>query len=141
MEHYILLRKLTEGHEAVDYKQLTECPKVIAIKAVTGANDVLWIIRYAYYAFIVSLPFALANIGVDVGLSSWGKLVGYAFMMAAFLQKRLCFKFPPKAFWLFTLYLCVVALMGILQEPRFHSLIRTSLFTQTQVIDPFLGLL
>src|SRR5215510_8706558 len=106
MKHYILRHKLTEGYGAVDYKQLAECPKVVVLKVVTRTNDFLWLIRYAYYAFIISLPFALANIGVDVGLSSWVKLVGYAFTMAALVRPRLCFKFPPKAFWLFTIYLC-----------------------------------
>ena len=54
--------------------------------------------------------------------------------MAILLQPRLCFKPPPRAFWLFTIYLCVVALMGILQEPQFHSQIITHLFTRTQLL-------
>jgi O-antigen ligase len=137
MERYILLRKLTEAPGAVDYQQLAERPKVVILKEGVGTNDVLWIIRYAYYAFIVSLPFETANIGVENGLFSLSKLVGYAFMMAALLRPRLSLKCPPRAFWLFTLYLCVVALLGMLQEPQFHSLIVTQLFTQTQLLILF----
>ena len=79
MKHYILLRKVTRGPGAVDYKQIAERPKVVVLKVGAGANDVLWIIRYTYYAFIASLPFETVDIGFEIGRFSLSKLVGYVF--------------------------------------------------------------
>jgi O-antigen ligase len=134
MKHYILLHKLKGDPGVADYQQLAERPKVVVLKVVPGVNDLLWILRYAYYAFIVSLPFEAVDIGLDVASFSLSKLIGYVFLMATLLQPHLCFKLPPRAFWLFTIYLCMVVLRGILQESQYYSPIITQLLTQTQLL-------
>ena len=132
MKHYILLRKLKGDPVAVDYEQLSGL-----LKMFIDANGPGWIIRYAYYAFIASLPFEAADIGVDRSVASLSKIFGYTFMMVTLLQPHLCFKSPPKAFWCFAIHLCIVALMGVMQEPLFYSEIITQIFTQTQLLVLF----
>src|SRR5262249_1166856 len=130
MKHYILLRKSAGGPVAVDYEQLSGRPKVFVV-----SKDPKWIIRCMYYAFIASLPFETADIGA--GGTSLPKLVAFAFIAVTLLQPRLCFKFAPKAFWYFTIHLCVVALMGMLQDPVFYSRITAQLWMHTQLLILF----
>src|SRR5215470_4445023 len=76
MKHYILLRKSAGGPVAVDYEQLSGLLKVFV-----GADGPRWIIRYAYYAFVFSLPFEAVDIGLDRSVVSLSKVVGYTFIM------------------------------------------------------------
>src|SRR5262249_31837882 len=107
------------------------------LKVFVGANSPMWIIRCAYYAFIFSLPFETVDVGLDRSVVSLSKVIGYTFTMVTLLQPPLCFKFPPKAFWCFMIHLCVVALMGILQDPLFYSEIIIQIYTQTQLLILF----
>jgi O-antigen ligase len=65
-----------------------------------------WIIRYAYYAFIFSLPLQGLDVGTALVSSTFPKLIGMMFAGLAFIQFRVCFKPPPPAFWWFVGYLC-----------------------------------
>jgi O-antigen ligase len=87
-------------------------------KVVIKTSTPNWIIRYAFYAFVVSLPFEAADIGTE---STLPKFLGVALAALALLQPRLCYKFPPKAFWWFVAYVFGYALYGaylILTLPR-----------------------
>ena len=80
------------------------------VKPITQAPAVKWIIRYTFYAFIFSLPFEQ---GYIAGGTTLPKLFGIALAAFALLQPRLCYEFPPKAFWWFTLYLFVFAVRSL----------------------------
>lgn len=69
------------------------------------------IIRYFYYAFIFSIPFE----SVDLGIRAVGtvpKLIGVLLIALTALQPRLCWRMPPKAFWLFAAYLYLYSVWG-----------------------------
>ena len=70
-----------------------------------------WIIRYTFYAFIFSLPFEEAYIAG--GTASLPKLLGVALAAFAVLQPRVCYEFPPKAFWWLTCYLFIHGLWAL----------------------------
>lgn len=67
------------------------------------------IICYVFYAFVFSLLFETADIGTQ---STLPKLIGLSLAALAFLQPQLCYKFPPRAFWWFSLYLLGYILHG-----------------------------
>jgi hypothetical protein len=70
-----------------------------------------WKLRYAYYSFMFTLPLQV----VDTPIQHFGisKLVGFGLMLLAFTQPHLCFRAPPKAFWLFGAYVAVYALLAL----------------------------
>jgi hypothetical protein len=105
-------------------------------KAVVGPDGPLWIIRYAYYAFVFSLPFENVDIGIG-GASTISRMIGLMFLAVAPLQPRLCFKWPPHVFWCFAVYLFGYAMMGFLQGPALQSAITTRLFTLVQLLILF----
>ena len=83
-------------------------PRVVT-RMITTAGTVQWFIRYAFYAFVFSLAFedAFTEIGASIP-----KLLGLLLIAVCFLQPRLCFRFPPKAFAWFGAYVFIVALVG-----------------------------
>lgn len=90
------------------------------------------IIRYAYYAFIFSIPFE--SIALADNFLSVSKVPGLFFGLTAFLRPRVCFRRPPQAFWCFFWYLSVVVMMAPFQEPQFTSQIISRLLTLTQLL-------
>ena len=74
-------------------------------------NSPMRLIRYAYYAFVFSIPFDAADIGIGSGLGALSRLLGFMCVMVALLQPSLCFRLPPKAFWCFAGYLYIFVLM------------------------------
>jgi O-antigen ligase len=79
------------------------------VKPIIKPDTCKWIIRYTFYAFIFSLPFEEAYI--DLG-ASVPRLIGLALAGFGLLQLRLCYEFPPKAFWWFVAYLSIYTLWG-----------------------------
>src|SRR5262249_54990443 len=69
-----------------------------------------WVVRYAFYTFLFSIPLEEA---ATTGYLSISKLAGFAFMFAAAIQPRLCFRFPPNVFFLLILYLAAYLALGI----------------------------
>ncbi len=63
------------------------------------------IIRYAFYSFIFSVPFEGALGGLF--------LLGLILIASTLCQPALFLKTPPKAFWYFTTYLLVLAILGL----------------------------
>ena len=99
-----------------------------------------WVIRYTFYAFIFSLPFEEAYIAG--GTTSLPKLFGIASAAFALLQPRVCYEFPPKAFWWLVIYLFIHGLWALYlilfppNVPHFLSAAVSSVFRFVQ----FLGL-
>lgn len=102
MEHVVLPR--LQGTKAIAVEGLPR-----------GANPIVkthtakWFIRYTFYAFIFSLPFEVIDLGIGATIP---KLIGVALAAFALLQWHVCYKFPPKAFWWFAIYVSVVAIWG-----------------------------
>jgi O-antigen ligase len=69
----------------------------------------IWWIRYTYFAFVLSLPFQAADIGIGIGTLS--RVIGLMLMMVALLQPSLCLRHPPKAFWYFLGYIYILLLL------------------------------
>jgi hypothetical protein len=69
------------------------------------------IIRYFYYAFIFSIPFESVDVGMRV-VGTIPKLIGVLLIMVTTLQPRLCWRMPPKVFWLFAAYLYLYSVWG-----------------------------
>jgi O-antigen ligase len=80
------------------------------VNPITKPDTIKSIIRYTFYAFIFSLPFEEAYVS---GGTTVPKLFGLALSAFALLRPHLCYKFPPKAFWWFVIYLCVFALSAL----------------------------
>lgn len=122
----------------VNSEQFSARPKV-PIKI----NGPMWAVCYAYYAFIFSIPFEEADIGIGSGYFAVSKMIGYIFILLVPLQPRLCFRSPPRAFWCFAIYLCVYVILGVYvmwsipQEPEFMAQMIGRLFTLIQVLILF----
>ena len=108
------------------------------------APQVKWLIRCTFYGFIFLLPFEQA---VVAGGTTLPKLFGLALAAFALLQPRLCYKFPPRGFWWFVLYLFVFALWSFylfLAPPDIPDFLETRCYTIYQarsVAGSFLDLL
>ena len=95
---------------------------------------------YTFYAFIFSLPFEEAYIAG--GTTSLPKLLGIALAAFALFQPRVCYEFPPKAFWWLVIYLFIHGLWALYlilfppNVPDFSSAVVSSVFRFVQ----FLGL-
>jgi O-antigen ligase len=76
-------------------------------------------VRYAYYAFIFSIPIETLDIGLQGGMSSLSKFTGLFFIAVALLQPQVCFKKPTKAFWCFAAYLFAYGCLAIFQPPEY----------------------
>ena len=94
-------------------------------------------VRYAYYAFIFSIPFEGVDIGIGGGSFTLAKMIGYIFMAATLLQPNFAFKRPPRAFWCFVIYLFVLAIFGVQQAPIYHAEIIVRFLSLTQMIILF----
>jgi hypothetical protein len=90
------------------------------------------IIRYAFYAFIFSVPFEGALGGLF--------LLGLALIGSTLCQPALFLKAPPRAFWCFAVYLVVMgvlAVSGVLEAPQdaeFRGAVVTQLFRFSQLL-------
>lgn len=94
------------GQEAfVTPLRTTQTPEYALVTAVRPH----WILLYTYYAFVFSLPFESLNI---INIATLPKLLGIALAGLAVLQWRVCFRFPPPAFWWISGYVSVYALSG-----------------------------
>ncbi len=99
-----------------------------------------WIIRYTFYAFVLSLPF---EEGYVAGGATLPKLFGIVLAVFALFQPRVCFKFPPKAFWCFAGYLAIFAICGSYlvlfppNVPDFSSMFISSLLRLSQLLVLF----
>jgi hypothetical protein len=90
------------------------------------------VIRYAYYAFIFSVPFE----GFLGGLFFLGLILAGSTLC----QPQLFLKRPPKAFWCFAIYIFLIGifgLFGILEAPQdteFSRAITTQIFRFFQLL-------
>ena len=77
------------------------------------------LLRYAYYAFLFSLPFEKADLELErLPLSRLLGLILIAVTMATMVLPGARFRLgrPPKAFWCFAAYLLIYAALGIKRD-------------------------
>jgi O-antigen ligase len=107
---------------------------------ILNTDTAKWIIRYTFYAFIFSVPFEAAFVA---GGATLPKFLGIALAAFALLQPRLCYAFPPRAFWWFAVYLFICVLWGSYlisvppNVPQFNRLSILSLFKLIQLLALF----
>jgi O-antigen ligase len=98
------------------------------------------IILYAYYAFVFSLPFEMAEVEVAGGLLTLSKFLGYLFVILTLLQPSLCLKKPPKVVWYFATYLIICAIAGFFLvqaqpgDEELPKLLLSRFFSQAQIL-------
>lgn len=90
-------------------------------------------VRWAFYAFVFSILFEAAPVGVPVELT---KLTGGALILASLLQPHICFRFPPAAVWCFVAYFNIAVVTLILQG-GIHDGTGSRLFVLAQLIFLF----
>jgi O-antigen ligase len=81
------------------------------MKGLSNYEEPMRVLRYAYFAFLFSLPFQASEIGTGTGIGTLSRLLGFSVVMVGLLQPSLCFRHPPKAFWYFAGYLYILGLM------------------------------
>jgi O-antigen ligase len=107
---------------------------------IAGTGTVKGTIRYTFYAFTFSLPFEVAY---AFSGSTMSKFLGIALAAFALLQPRLCYAFPPKAFWWFVGYLFVYVVWGAYLMlvppivPNFDRVLIESMFRLIQFLTLF----
>src|SRR5581483_11492680 len=94
-------------------------------------------VRYAFYAFIATIPFETIDIGLERGVFSVSRISGYLFIVAAFLQPQVCFKRPPAIAWWFGAYVGAYLGSGFLHGMASAPLFTTRLMTYTQLLVLF----
>ena len=103
-----------------------------------GSRSTIPRIFYVYYAFIFSLPFEAADIGIGKGYFTLSKMIAYVLIGYSLFNMRLCFQFPHKAFWFFAIYLYVYFNWSVfLEESAFASQAIKQLFTLFQLLILF----
>ncbi len=97
------------------------------------------IVRYAFYAFIFTIPIETLDIGIERGLFSVSHIMGYLFIGAALLQPEVSFKKLPSAFGYFVAYVFVFTCLAIVQQPNHYTFIIwvTRLATYCQMLVLF----
>jgi O-antigen ligase len=81
------------------------------------------LIRYAFYAFIMAIPFETANTELVSIVGSIPMLIGIAFAGAALLQPRICYSPPPGAFWCYGGYVFAYVILGATQNLAYGSML------------------
>src|SRR3989442_620348 len=91
------------------------------------------VLCWGFYLFILSIPFEMMDIGTKS--LSLSKIAGYAFFLIGFTQARVCFRPPPRAFWLFVAYIAICAVLGLQDwDHRDEFIIQTFSFVQMLVL-------
>lgn len=98
------------------------------------AGNVAPFIRFAFYAFIVSIPFESATLEAVPMVGTLPMVLGIVLTGSALLQPRICFSPPPVPFWCFTGYVFVYAILGATQDLVFAGPMLERLLTLIQLL-------
>ena len=79
------------------------------------------VVRYAFYAFVFSIPLEALNIGIRIQNFTLTKMVGLIFIGVALVQRRVWFRQPPPAFWCFVGYGYLYLMFSIADDPKFDG--------------------
>jgi O-antigen ligase len=87
------------------------------------------VIRWLFYAFVLSLPFET----VGEGWFEPTTILGGLLFLSALLQPALFLRWPPKGFWCFIVYLYVFASLSLLEPSGFRTLTALNVFLLAQL--------
>lgn len=71
------------------------------------------IVRFAFYAFVLTIPLETLDVGLERGVFSVSAAVGYFFIIVALLQSKVTFGKLPRPLWYFAAYIFVFVSLGI----------------------------
>ena len=97
-------------------------------------EKVLPSIRYLFYLFVLAIPFETANTETVSMIGSIPMIIGVGLTAAALLQPKVCFNFPPGAFWCFVGYFVVCLVLGTTQNLDYVRPVFTKLLTVAQML-------
>src|SRR5437870_13887774 len=105
-----------------------------SIDANTAGYAIL--VRYAYYAFVLSVPFeAVAVQYISTGSYAISKIFGYLLLALTLIQPRLYYGSLPRAMRFFVGYLCIYLLLGSVQSLSFSvPIVLAQTFVQLLVL-------
>lgn len=89
---------------------LTSSGRIEVVEAVSP------IIRVTFYVFVLLIPLETAFMDSASSVGTVPMMIGMAFAATALLQPRICFRFPPPAFWCFAGYALVCLILGMTQD-------------------------
>lgn len=92
--------------------------------------------RYAFYGVVFAFPWESLDIGLGENFSL-AKLVGLFFFGVALLQPKICYRLPPKAFWVFLLYLALYALLALGEDASYDRKVFIKGFSIAQMLVLF----
>ena len=87
------------------------------------------IVRWLFYAFVLSLPFE----AVGEGWFEPTTIVGAILLLSVLIQPGLFLRWPPKGFWCFIVYLYVFAALSLLEPASLRSLTLLNVFLLAQL--------
>src|SRR5215212_2302131 len=88
-------------------------PTTIKRKTTRGDFVVATPVRWAFYAFIATIPFETVDLGIPVEITTISLLVLF---LSLVFQLPLVFQKPPAAYWCFALYFIVFASLSIFNQ-------------------------
>ena len=87
------------------------------------------IVRWLFYAFILSLPFETVGKGVLEPPTIMGGLL----LASTLLQPGLFLRWPTRGFWCFIIYLYLFVTLGVLEPSRYRGLLIQEAFLLAQL--------
>lgn len=87
------------------------------------------VIRWLFYAFVLSLPFET----VSQGWFEPTTILGALLLLSTLLQPGLFLRWPPKGFWCFLVYVYVFAALSALEPSQYRTLTLLNIFLLTQL--------
>ncbi len=97
-------------------------------------ENVLPSIRYAFYLFVLAMPFETASTETVSIIGSIPMILGLILTAAALLQPRVCFNTPPVAYWCFVGYFVLCLALGATQNLDYRGPVFTKLLTLAQML-------
>lgn len=88
------------------------------------------IVRWLFYAFILSLPFET----VGKGFLEPPTVLGGLLLASTLLQPSLFLRWPPKGFWCFIIYFYLFVTVGVLEPSQYRSMVAHDVFLLVQLI-------
>jgi len=101
--------------------------------AVTGASP---IVVWAFYLFVASLPFEYPNRVIPIETTT---LTGAMFLFTTLLQPLVCYRRPPAAFWLVSIYLYAMVLSFVVTGGDYPGDTIKALLQRTLVLIVFVA--
>jgi O-antigen ligase len=77
-------------------------PQPPAIRTSPAPEPIHWVVRWAFYLFVASIPFEYPGRSIPLEVTT---ITGCIFLVATIVQPRRCFGHAPSALWAFVVFL------------------------------------